>query len=355
MRFRRSMVFIVLLALGAGAACRGAAEMAPREIGSLEGVQAPWTMAVEGNDLFVAGEDCSIRVYSLDPFSYRYAIGGKGDGPGDLQRPPTLWVTEDSVVASDFLKTLRYARDGRLLEAIPYSGFPDFDLGQLTLAFLVGDRFVRTVSNHPDRKRTVALFDRELRPIATLYVGLFDWNQTGGPNGFNPLTHRIEVAVGDGEIYVSDTDRGFFIRVFDLEGKALATIDLSAKEADIVVSETDRERLLEDIRRTRSENVHAFAKANARFPGTFPRIHEMRYSEGRLYVTTHREKRGLHELLVLDTRGKVLDRLFLPFQSFHHFRGAVRSDLFDVTGGALYELVQDPETRAWDILRTDLQ
>lgn len=354
MRERNSKLCSVILALAAVASCRGTEARAPRTIGSLGEAPAPWSMAAEGDDLFVAGEDLAIRAYSLDPFSFRYAIGGSGEGPGDLQRPPTLWVNEDRLAASDFAKTLRYARDGRLLEAVPYSGFPDFDPRQLPLLFPAGDRYVRLVSDHPGRKRAVALYDRELRPVATLHEGLFDWNQTGGPNGFNPLPHRIEVAVGDDEIFVSDTDKGFFIRAFDLDGRTLATIDLTATEPAIPVSEADRERLLEDIRRTRSENVYAFAKANARFPGTFPRIHEMRYSEGRLYVTTHRERGGLHELLVLDTRGQVLDRLYLALPSFHHFRGAVRSDLFDVTGGALYELVQDPGTSAWDVLRTDL-
>jgi hypothetical protein len=354
MRERKSRICAVLLALAAGAACRGTAERVPRAIGSLGEVPAPTTMAAEGNDLFVAGEDLAVRVYSLAPFSSRYAIGGKGDGPGDFQRPLTVWVNEDFLAASDFMKTLRYARDGRLLEEIPYSGFPDFDPRQLPLLIPAGDRYVRTVSDHPGRERTVALFDRGLRPIATLHEGLFDWNQTGGPNGFNPLPHRIEVAVGDDEIYVSDTDKGFFIRAFDLDGRTLATIDLTSKEAAIHVSEADRERLLEDVRLTRSENVYAFAKANARFPDTFPRIHEMRCADGRLYITTHREKDRLHEMLVLDTRGEVLDRLYLPIPSFHHFRGAVRKDLFDVTDGALYELVRNPETRAWDVLRTEL-
>jgi hypothetical protein len=354
LRLRRLTLVIALLSFETAAACRGAAERVPRTIGSLEGVRAPWSMAVEGNDLFVAGEDHAVRVHSLEPFSLLFALGAKGEGPRDLRSSPLLWVTEDSIVASDFVKTLRFARDGRFLEAIPYSDFPDFDPRQVTLLFPAGDRYVRTVNNHPERKSTVALFDRERRPIAALYEGLFDWNQTGGPNGFNLLPHRIEVVFGDGEIFVSDTDKGFFIRVFDLDGKERATIDLTATEAAVPVSEGDKARLLEDIRLTRSESVHAFAKANARFPDAFPRVHEMRYADARLYITTHREKGGLHELLVLDTRGKILDRLFLPIRSFHHFRGAVRSDLFDVTGGALYELVQNAETLAWDVLRTDL-
>jgi hypothetical protein len=190
--------------------------------------------------------------------------------------------------------------------------------------------------------------------LKTLYEGLFDWNQVGGPSGFNLLTHRIEVAAGDGAIFISDTEKGFFIRVFDFDGNAVETIDLNGEEKPIPVSGADREKLLEEVRITRLEDVYRFAKANARTPDTFPRIHQTCSAGGRLYVTTHRENAGLHEMLVLDRRGKVLDRLFLRLESFHHFRGPFRSDFFIVFGDVLFELVQDPQTQSWELLRTAL-
>lgn len=354
MKTRRTALFLCLIFLGFGAACRGTAERAPRKIGTLEGVQAPSSMAVEGNDLFVVDENHGVRVYSLGPFAPRFTVGGKGDGPQELKYLPSLWITPDALVVSDFLKSLWFARDGQFLKAVAYSDFPDFNTGQEMQLFPAGDRLVRNIVDHAARKRTITLLDSELRPLATLYEGLFDWNQIGGQREFNLLTHRIEVTAGDGEIFVSDTDKGFFIRVFDLDGNPVATFDLTGSEEPVPVSEADRERLLEEVRQTRQENVYIYAKANARYPDTFPRIHHVRYSGGRLYVTTHREQDGRHEMLVLDSRGKVLDRMFLPIPSFHHFRGPFRSDLLGVAGGALYELVQSPETQAWEVLRTDL-
>ncbi len=354
MKTRQTSLFLCLIFLGVGSACRSAAERVPQKIGSLEGVQTPSSMAAEGNDLFVVDENHLVRVYSIEPFSLRFTVGGKGDGPQELQYLPSLWVTADALVVSDFLKSHWFARDGAFLKTVAYSDFPDFNTGQEMQLFPAGDRLVRNIVDHAARKRTVTLLDSELRPLGTLYEGLFDWNQVGGQREFNLLTHRIEVAAGDGEIFVSDTDKGFFIRVFDLDGGTVATIDLTGSEEPVPVSEADRERLLEEVRQTRQENVYIYAKANAHYPNAFPRIHHVRYSGGRLYVTTHREKDGRHEMLVLDTRGKVLDGLFLPIPSFHHFRGPFRSDLFAVSGGALYELVQNPETQAWEVLRTDL-
>jgi hypothetical protein len=355
MKIRRLAFFIIIpLALWIAVSCRSSADHAPQKVGTLEGVLSPFSMAAEGNELFVGDENHTVRVYSIEPFALKFTIGGKGDGPGDFQFPPTVWVTAEAIVASDFTKSLWFLRTGQFLKAVNYSDFPDFDPHQSTLLFPAGEISIRIVSNHPDHKRTVILFDRELRPLETLYEGLFDWNQLGGPAGFNLLNHRIEVVVGNDEIYISDTEKGFFIRVFSLDGRSITTIDLTASEEAVPVSAADREMLLEEVRWTRSEKVYEYAKTTARFPETFPRIHEIRYSDGRLYVTTHRKMDGLHEMLVLEPRGKVLKRMYLPFPSFHHFRASLVRSLFAVSGGSLFELVKNPETQAWELVRTAL-
>jgi hypothetical protein len=351
---KQAVLVMAGLIILAGFVISQTAEIVPQKVGVLEGVRTPSTMTVEGNDLFVVDENHVVRVYSIEPFPPRFTIGRKGSGAAEFQYPPHLWVYPDAVVASDFMKSLWFTRSGGFIKAVKYSDFPDFDSGQEMQLFAVGDRLIRNIVDHKSRKRTVILVDSGRQPLKTLYEGLFDWNQVGGPSGFNLLTHRIEVALGDGVIFISDTEKGFFIRVFDFDGNAVGTIDLNTIEKPIPVSEADREKLLEEVRLTRQEQVYRFATANARVPGAFPRIHHLRFSGGRLYVTTHREKKGLHEMLALDRRGKVLDRLFLPIPSFHHFRGPFRSDFFAVSGSALYELVQNQETQTWELHRTDL-
>ena len=344
-----------LLLLGLGAACQAAVAQVPERVGTLGGVRAPIRMAVEGNDLVVAGEDFLVRVYSLRPFASRFTIGGRGDGERQLRYSPSLWVTADAIVVSDFTKSLWFTRDGEFVRAVPYSDFSGFSTAQEMQLFPAGDRLVRSVVDHAARRRTITLLDSALRPLATLYEGLYDWSRLGGPGGLNLLSHRIEIVAGDREILVSDTDRGFFIRGFDLNGGIVTTVDRTASEAPVPTSAADRDALLEEIRPTVPPAAFGLVQANARVSETYPRIHHLRLSGERLYVTTHRERDGLHEMLVLSTRGRLLDRLFLPLPSFHHYRGLFQSDLLAISGGALYELVQDPETRSWEVLRTSLR
>ncbi len=358
MQIRKSKLIFGLLFLWmgiAGSKALPSSEITPRKIGSLEGIRIPFTVAVEGNDLLVVDENHIVHAYSIEPFALRYKIGGKGDGPKELQYRPQLWTNADVVVVSDFLKSLWFSRSGDFLKTVNYSDFADFNPGQEMQLFPFESRYIRNIVDHKSRKRTIILLDPELQPIKTLYEGLFDWNQVGGQRRFNLLSYRIEVAAGEGKIFISDTEKGFFIRVFDIDGNAVGEIDLNEQEVSIPVSSDDQERLLEEVRLTRPENVYLYAKANARFPEVFPRIHHMRFSEDKLYITTHREKGGLHEMLILDTRGKVLKRFFLPLAPFHHFRGPFRSDLFAISAGVLFELVQNPKTQDWEVLRTPLK
>ena len=356
MTLARFAVTFALLVSGVAASGRTAVGQVPERIGTLDGVRSPSAMAANGNDLFVVGDDRLVRVYSIQPFALRFTVGGSGDGPRELRYRPSLQVTAGALVVSDFTKSLWFTRGGEFIRAQPYSDFPDFNIGQEMQLFPVGDRLVRSVVDHAARRRTVTLLDSALRPIATLYEGLYDWNQLGGPSGFNLLTHRIEVMAGDREIYVSDTDRGFFIQGFDLDGETTATIDRTSSEGAVAVSPADRDRLLDEVRPTLPPNadILAYVQANGRVPDTYPRIHHVRWAGGRLYVTTHRTRGDLHEMVVLDRRGRLLDRLFLPIPSFRHYRGAFDSDPFAISGGALYEIVRNPGTQSWEVVRTRL-
>jgi len=110
-------------------ACRGTVDRVPNRIGFLEGVRSPFSMAVEENDLFVVDENHVVRVYSIEPFAPRFTLGGKGNGPRELQYLPSPWVASEPIVVPDFMKSLRFTRGGQFREAVTYSDFPDFDPG----------------------------------------------------------------------------------------------------------------------------------------------------------------------------------------------------------------------------------
>jgi hypothetical protein len=78
-------------------------------------------------------------------------------------------------------------------------------------------------------------------------------------------------------------------------------------------------------------------------------------SDGRIYATTYKKVDGRREMIVLDLEGRILRRVYLPLTSIRPERGVVRYDLFTVSGGKLYELVQTAGKDTWELVVTDLE
>jgi|GEM_PF-7013481 len=294
-----------------------ATNLAAQQIHSLPDLEKPHQVVVDGADLYIFDEaDYSLHVYALSPFGRKLTFGRKGDGPQDFKYLPMVYVQSESLVCTDFSKTLWFSKDGRFLKAKPYSDFESLSLEAEILLFPVNNNFVLVTADHGKEKRYVALLNSEYRTIKALYEGPFAW-ETGAP-----IPYRTDTVVHDGRIYISDTQKGFHIEVFDERGNRLRTIDKSR-----------------DVEKA---------------PGQ-PLLHQYGVSEGKIYATTYAKKDGKTEMIVLDLDGRILKRIFLPLTSIRPKRGVLRYDLFTVGGGKLYEVVQKGETGKWELWITDLE
>jgi hypothetical protein len=123
-------------------------------------------------------------------------------------------------------------------------------------------------------------------------------------------------------IFIADTLKGFHITVFDDKGNHLRTIDKSQ----------DVEKILDR-----------------------PLLHQYCVSEDKIYATTYKKENNQTEMIILDLKGNILRRLYLPLSSMQPKRGVLRYDLFVVDRGKLYELRKNKETEKWELLITDLK
>jgi hypothetical protein len=311
------------------------------KIGELPEIKNPHPMAVDKNELFVVDEDYTIHVYSMKPLAPKFTFGKKGEGPEEFQYPPQILVQPDAVVVSDYMKTVWFSREGKFIKAKLYSDFRDFDPNQEMLLIPVKDNFLRVTVDHAASQRTVALLDSNFAPVRTLYVGVFDWQQ-------HLLPHRIDVACDKDRIFISDTRKGFFIRVIEAGGRDLAAIEKSGEVDKVPVTKADQERIIEDIRLNEPEGIYAQV-IQSRFPEYYPLLHRFLVSDGKIYATTYKVQDGRHEMLILDFKGNILKRIFLPLPSMRPFRRILRSDLFAVDRGKLFELIKNPETQVWEL------
>jgi hypothetical protein len=282
----------------------------------LPDVQKPHQIAVDGNDLYIFDEtDYSLHIYTISPFALELKMGKKGEGPHEFKYLPFVYVQPESLVCTDFTKTVWFSKKGSVLKVKEYTDFSDFDLNSEMLLIPFKERYLRITADHGQQKRHVHLLDSEWKTIKELYEGPFTWRSEA------PIHYRTDTLCYKDMIFIADTRKGFHIEVFDDEGNHLQTIDKNQDVEEVL----DR-----------------------------PLLHQYCVSEDKIYATTYKKENDKTEMIILDLKGNILKRLFLPLSSIQPKRGVLRYDLFTVDRGKLYELIKNEETERWELFITDL-
>jgi len=289
--------------------------LSPQNTIVLPDVEKPHQIAVDGNDVYIFDEaDYSLHIFTLSPFALKLKIGKKGDGPHDFKYLPYVYIQTESLAFTDFTKTLWFSKDGKFLRGKEYTEFEDFDLNSEMLLIPIRENYLRITADHGLEERHVYLLDSEFKTIKKIYLGPFIWNIPGG--------YRTDTICYNDKIIISDTQKGFFITMFDSGGNHLLTIDKNPEVEKV----SDQ-----------------------------PRLHQYCVSDEKIYATTYKKEDGKTEMVILDLKGQIIKRLYLPLLSIQPKRGVLRYDLYIVNQDKLYELVKNSETGNWELFITDLE
>ncbi len=309
-KVKKKHVFLILFVIFA-------ANLYAQEIIILPDVQKPHQVVVDGNDLYIFDEaEYSLYVYSISPFTLKLKIGKKGDGPQDFKYLPFAYVLPEALACTDFTKTIWFSKNGNFLKAKVYSDLSDFDLNSEMLLIPFKEHFLRITADHDQQKRHVYLLNSEFQTLKELYEGPFTWRSDA------PIHYRTDTFCSKNMIFISDTQKGFYITVFDDKGNKLQTIDKS-----------------QDVEKVSNH----------------PLLHQYCVSDDKIYATTYKKMDNKTEMIILDLKGSILQRLYLPLASIQPKRGVLRYDLFVVAGAKLYEVIKNEETGKWELLITDLE
>jgi hypothetical protein len=293
-----------------------AANLSAQKTFVLPDLQKPHQIVVEGNDFYIFDEaDYSLHIYTISPFALKLKIGKKGDGPHDFKYLPFLYVQPESLTCTDFTKTIWFSKQGEILKIKNYTEFQNFDLNSEMLLFPVKEHFLRITADHDKSKRFVYLLDSAFKRIKELYEGPFFW-QRGLPVHF-----RTDTSVYEDLIIIADTQKGFYFEVFDFKGNHIRSID-------------------------KSQEVKKISNK--------PLLHQYCVSKNKIYAVTYVKKQEKTEMIILDLKGHILQRLFLPLTSIQPERGVLRYDLFSIDQEKLYEVVRNSKTGKWDLFITSL-
>ena len=334
------MVAVGLLVLVIG--CGSQSTIATFE---LVGLERPTAIYARNSRLYVVDQGHTVRMYDAKTHAPLGVFGRAGEHPGQFRLRPdhsvSLFFMDDRILINSDGKLSWFSSAGDFLYEKATSG------STLRYRPVGPNRLIyRGHATKGDSLFfTYMLCDSSLAPFKEICRVPNDWQPQ---SGLRALAISWDFYAEEGLIYIQDRRKGFCINVYDREGDFHRSI--VHEHVPLPVTEAHRQGIIDFYRtspytRDRFEEIF---KDRIYFPDILPAIRTWRVNEGRIYVSTFLEKKGRHELLVLDEEGKVLKRVFVLLPP-------TGSDIdrvvpYAIAKGRLYRLVQEADDGPWQLV-----
>ena len=166
---------------------------------------------------------------------------------------------------------------------------------------------------------------------------------------FDVIADCLDYGITDNKIFIADSRKGFFIKVFDHQGTPL--YEITPPYEKIKVPETFKRNYMKETRESKNWERIKMAH-NFIFKEYYPAFFSFKIKDRRLYLTTYAEKYKKYEMVVMDLKGKEIARVFVfPFNPFNRSIHAFNpvSSSFDISKNNLYYLQENPESEMWEL------
>jgi len=256
-----------------------------------------------------------IAVYSFDDGRFLRRIGRPGQGPGEFTMLGGFSVLSDRIVVIDIAKTLFFTVEGEYLGQMSPPArsrfYPFLPVGKNLAGFPLERR--EDGSMLPPMG---VIYDQAGKPVKR-FIKVPDILPPPPPPPRSSLPPGMEdilmirdyfdYAVRDNKIFVADSTKGFFISVFDETGALLYEIRHTL----------DRVRVSKEYRDTaiKSRPDRYWTTHKPVFPEYFPAFAAFKIDGDRIYAITPAKRDARCEVIIMDLKGKILERTFrFPIQ-----------------------------------------
>jgi len=321
----KRMSFIVL----AGLWLQGPPAL-PADIIPLPGLVQPKDVIINNDQLLIAGFP-EVCVYSLKDFKLIARFGKDGRGPQEFSSYVKLQYHPQYIVVSSKKKVSFFDRQGNFIkELVPKSPTATVDEFKP-----LGDRFIVYGEVHEGNTlfNTMEIFDGSLQKTKEI-VRWPAVHQLG--RGFDPVDIDMkgaEFQVYDGTIFLLFRESGI-VRGFDGRGKALFTTDYHFER--IPMPAEIRNEFHEFLKTAPGyKDVYESIKHEIKFKDHFQAAQRIVVTGDKIYALTFKKDGDKREFVILDTRGKFIKKVMVPFKN-----ADPRMPFpFTVHDGQLYQLI----------------
>lgn len=324
------------------------------KIAQFPDLMKPGFIKTDGDDFLVC-EGHTFRNLSLKSRKLKYQFGNKGEGPGEFQFPPRqVVIYPESIYVESHDKISWFSRkDGKFINQKRKAWRNEF------IPFVDEKYIGYDLSNFQPEKnkefRVISIYDANGKKLKEIYKNERDSNFVD-PNLNNKnveyklLFHFFE-ADCDREkkrIFVADSRKGFYITVFDEKGNELYTINKKIEQIK-VPDEFKKQQLKE---KKIGKYWPQIKNRNFTCYKYFPSIQYFKIADGKIYVTTYKTKKEKVEFIVLDAKGNILKKVFLPFITDQE-GSIVKFNLYQIKNDKLYCLIESQD-EIWELHTYDI-
>ena len=303
----RCMVLTLALLLVA------AVSLSAERIGVLPDILEPDGFQVSGTEVFVL-EGAIVYVFDHTSLRLKRRFGREGQGPGEVEITPwlsnTLRVSPDQAIIDSANKLVVYARSGDLIrEKIRQPHFTQvvpWGEGYAVRLRIGGD------TEDTTQHSSIQFLDGETDELRELYRQPF----AGQRDQLDMIPDSIHFQVYKNNLFVERSPEGFVIDVYGTDGRKIREIRREYTKKP--VTRADRrfyEQLLKEdpMMNIQEENWEQFkTRTRLKYPDSFPAIRDLVIAGDRIYVKTFEGREARDEFLVLDLKGELLTRAYLP-------------------------------------------
>lgn len=339
------MIFSLVVLL-AGTVCA-------EKICTFEDVLRPEMMDVFGDHVYIM-EGATVFDYSLKEPKLLRKFGKKGEGPGELKVVTlfsnTVSTFSDYVLAESIDKLVYFSKEGALIEEKKKS--------QRSFRFMpLGKNFVG-IKLAPDKAGklylTLTLFNSKTETEKELHKQLFF--QQG--NNIQLIPESLNFGVCDDKIFIEKSDKGFLIEVLDSTGEKLYQVEKKCER--LKVTDESKKKIYDKLKeepRVKEQGWENIKKIiNFTFADSFPPIQDIVVDNKKIYVKTFKEKKDKVEFIIMDLKGKIQKRVYLPEirNRYLVYLAGYGPKFYSIHNNKYYYMKENEKTEAWELYVIDI-
>ena len=311
-----------------------------KKVTTMSEIAKPVDILVDAEQIYIVS-GAKIYIYSAKDYSFKKVFGKKGEGPGEFKVTNNIGLqlspSHNDLMITTSNKLHFYSTNGIEKKVIPKP--PQIrELLRFSTDNYIGKRYE---DKEGKRAETINLYDANFNKVKEVYqrvrlktgdrrIYLFD------------LEKRMVFRGGKEQIYILNKNE-FNIRVYDKNGNFSQVIE---KDYPLVeITDKDKELLFNYYKFL----VKDFSRLKPLLviPGYYPAIFDLTEMDNKLYVLTWKVVDKKREILVLDMKGNILFKSFIPHKD--PLRGDGNSP-YRFYNNKLYQLYDNPDTETWELL-----